>query len=67
MKYLTHDTANANKKVKLRLINELYYRYGFDEGIAIIFDDEYKIMSAGLHRKAKLKSLGVKFTKDHFI
>ena len=50
----------------MRLVNESFYRYGFDEGIAIVFDDEYRVVSAGLHKKATLKSLGIKFVKDKF-
>lgn len=42
-------------------MNQSFYRYGFDEGIAIIFDDEYRIISIGVHRKAKLIGLGILF------
>lgn len=41
----------------------MYYRFGFDDGIAIIFDDEYNIISAGLHKRTKLKSLGIRYNK----
>ena len=45
----------------------MHYRYGFDEGLAIVFDDDYHIISAGMHKKAKLKSLGIRFVKAHLI
>lgn len=64
---MIHDKGPKSQMVKLRLINGTCYRYGYDEGIAIVFDDEYRIISAGLHRKANLKSLGVRFTKESFV
>ncbi len=47
--------------VKLRLIKNMYYRFGFDQGLAIIFDDEYRISSVGVHNRSALTSFGVKF------
>lgn len=44
-----------------------FYRFGFDEGIAIVFDDEYRVISSGVHKKAKLSSLGVRFDKQNFV
>ena len=37
--HLTQDNNEKIKRIKLRLVNESFYRYGFDEGIAIVFDD----------------------------
>jgi hypothetical protein len=46
---------------KLRLINNSHYRFGYDIGLAVIFDDEFKILSAGIHHKNALNSYGIKF------
>jgi hypothetical protein len=32
-------SVNSNNVAKLRLVNNNYYRFGFDNGIAVIFDD----------------------------
>lgn len=50
--------------MKLRLINETYYRFGYDEGIAIIFDDSFRRISIGIHHQTHLCSLGVKFVHE---
>lgn len=50
--------------IKLRLINNIYYRYGYDQGLAIIFDDSHKIVSVGVHNKSELTSYGVKFNSQ---
>lgn len=65
--YLVHSSGPKPERARLQLLNQTYYRYGFDDGIAIVFDDEYNIVSAGLHRKANLKSLGIRFTKENFV
>jgi len=31
------------------MVNEVYYRYGFDKGLGIIFDDDSNIKSVGFH------------------
>ena len=31
--------ADSKAYVKMRLLNNMYYRYGCDDGIAVIFDD----------------------------
>lgn len=61
--YLINEKVPKPERTKLLLLNQMYFRYGYDEGIAIVFDDEYKILSMGLHQKANLKSLGIRFTK----
>ena len=40
---------------KIRLIHNSKYRFGFDNGLAILFDDEYNISSCGYHSKNDLK------------
>ena len=65
--YLINEKVPKPERTKLLLLNQTYFRYGFDEGIAIVFDDEYNILSMGLHQKANLKSLGIRFTKENFI
>lgn len=44
------------------MINNSYYKFGFEKnGLAIIFDDYYKIKSMGDHYKTELKGLGIKY------
>lgn len=59
---LTGNELNPDKPTRIRLINNSYYRFGYDHGIAIIFDDDYCRLSVGIHNKSKLSSLGVKYT-----
>lgn len=47
--------------IKLRLINNKYYRFGYDKGLAIMFDDQYQILSMGHHVKNKLVGVGIKY------
>ena len=65
-RHLTQEGNQNIRKVKLRLINESYFKFGFDEGVAMVFDDEYKVSSAGLHKKAKLQSIGIKYKNDRY-
>lgn len=65
--HFNKDKGVKQMEPKLRLINEVFYRFGYDEGIAIVFDDQYRIVSSGYHRKGKLVSLGVRFTKENFV
>lgn len=51
--------------LKLRLLNNMYYRFGFDEGLAIIFDDSYRLYSVGVHNKNNLASFGVRYNKEN--
>jgi hypothetical protein len=55
----------GSKKAKMRLINNCYYRYGYDQGLAVIFDDEYKRISVGVHNRSTLSSVGVKYTNEN--
>lgn len=59
--YFVNSIRSSEQRLKLRLINGTNYRYGFDEGLAVVFDDDYQINSMGMHRKAKLKSLGIRY------
>ena len=34
--------------------------------MGIVFDDEYRVNSAGLHKKAKLQSIGIKYKNDRY-
>jgi len=43
------------------LINNKYYRFGYDKGLAIMFDDQYKIISMGYHIKNNLSGVGIKY------
>jgi hypothetical protein len=56
--------TNKAKKVKLRLINNIYYRFGYDHGLALVFNDEYKRISVGFHDKSTLCSYGALFTQS---
>lgn len=47
--------------MRLRLINNKFYRFGFDKGLAIVFDDSFKIISSGIHYKNDLIDLGVNY------
>lgn len=52
----------VGSEIKLRLINNSFYRYGYDKGLAIIFDDEFTLLSAGWHHRNQLTDLGVRYT-----
>lgn len=54
-------SSDKKDSSKLRLINNSYYRYGYDTGLAIIFNDTYRILSVGSHNKNVLNSFGVKY------
>lgn len=54
-------SSERKEEPKLRLINNSHYRYGYDVGLAVIFDDQFKILTAGVHQKNALSSFGVKF------
>ena len=47
--------------VTMRLLNNKYFRFGFDEGLAIIFDQDLNRRSVGYHFKDKLTSFGKSF------
>ena len=64
---MVNDVRNSQQRLKLRLINGAHYRYGFEEGLAIVFDDDYRIISAGIHKKAQLSSLGIRFIKGNVV
>ena len=36
------------------MINGGYYRYGYENGLAIIVDDEYRIQTVGYHNQNKI-------------
>ena len=68
IKYLNKCMSSEKKKLpKLRLINNSYYRYGYDFGLAVIFDDEFRLLSAGIHNKNALNSFGVKFHGEDLV
>jgi hypothetical protein len=61
IKFLNHQLqSNFATSFKLRLIGNQYYRYGFDNGLAIFFDDEYQLVSVGEHDKNNLNGVGYK-------
>ena len=63
IKYINdYLVAGSKTHLKLRLINNDYYRFGCDHGLAVIFDDQYKIISIGVHQKSTLVSFGAKFS-----
>ena len=47
--------------IKLRLLNDVYYRFGFDEGLAAIFDDSFRLKTIGVHQKSALTSYGISY------
>ena len=53
--------SDSKAYLKLRLLNSMYYRFGFDSGLAVIFDEEYQIISIGVHHKSTPISYGAKF------
>jgi hypothetical protein len=53
--------GDDSSEVRLRLLSNMYYRFGCDRGLAIIFDDAYQIISVGVHNKSSLISFGAKF------
>lgn len=57
------NTRQKQNNCKLRLIENRYYRFGYDDGLAIIFDEEFNRVSVGSHFKSKLKSFGVAFDR----
>lgn len=65
IKYLNNHMVSDEKPfIKLRLINNVYYRFGYDQGLAIIFDDSHKIVSVGVHNKSELSSFGAKYNNQ---
>lgn len=62
IKYLNKVMSSERKEdPRMRLINNSHYRFGYDVGLAVIFDDQYRILSAGMHHKNALNSFGVKY------
>lgn len=61
----TSEEGNS-PKLKLRLVNQNYYRFGYDEGLAFMFDDDYSLISMGIHKKSKVVGLGFRRTKEKF-
>lgn len=62
VKFLNNHMLSADSpSIKLRLLNNTFYRLGFDSGLAAIFDDQYQVLSVGVHSKSNLTSFGVKF------
>lgn len=55
--------TNVQNNCKLRLVDNRYYRFGYDDGLAIIFDEEFNRVSVGSHFKSKLKSFGIAFNR----
>ena len=50
------------RRVHIELLNNCFYKFGFERaGLAIIFDDEYHILSVGMHTKNELKGIGLKY------
>lgn len=50
IRFLNQDfSCNNSNSFKLRLIKNKYYRFGFDDGLSLFFDEEHEIVSAGNH------------------
>lgn len=45
------------------MVENKYYRFGYDDGLAIIFDEDFNRISVGSHSKSKLKSFGISFDR----
>ena len=63
IRYLNNYMVPDDSPLKLRLLNNIYYRYGCDQGLAILFDDDYRIVSVGVHSKSNLTSFGVRYNR----
>lgn len=45
------------------MVDGKYYRFGYDDGLAIIFDEDFNRVSVGSHFKSKIKSFGIAFDR----
>lgn len=64
VKFINKRFTPSRPDLKLRLINNQYYRFGFDRGLALMFDDEYRVLSMGYHTKSSLCGVGVKYNSE---
>ena len=74
IKYISNKLTSSNSHkqklgtdkinpVKLRLIENKFYRFGYDEGLAIIFNEDFNRVSVGYHKKSQIKSFGIAFSQ----
>ena len=42
------------------MIKNKYFRFGFDDGLSVFFDEEHQVISVGQHQRNELVGVGVK-------